>query len=59
MQSVVDDSWQLRVLDERDLVNVLLLVASHQQILVKIPQVWHQLVVDELRVQVGVIVFQV
>ena len=57
--SILDDARKLRVLDEGDLVDVLGLVASHEQILVQIPEIWNQFVFHELSIQVRVVVLQV
>lgn len=59
VQSVVDDSRQLGVLDERHLVDMLRLVTSHQQILVEISEIRHQFLLHKFCIQVRIVVFQV
>ena len=58
MQTVIDDTWQLGVLDECDLVDMCWLVTSHEEVFVQIGQIWHQFFTDELCIYVGIVVLQ-
>ena len=58
VQSVVDDSGQFCVLDEGHLVDVLGLIAAHQEVLVQVAQIRHQLILYEFGIQVFVVVLQ-
>lgn len=56
MQPVVDDTRQLGILDESDLVDVLALVAAHQQVAVEIVQVRLELHRYESIINAGVVI---
>lgn len=58
MQSVVYNSWELRVLDEGDLVHMLGLITPHQQILVKVLEVGLQFALDELGIDICIVVLE-
>ena len=57
VQAVINDSRKLCVLNKRHLVNMLGLVAAHQEVFVEVAEVRHQLIPDKFSIQVCVVVF--
>lgn len=59
MQPIVDYAGQFRVLDECDFVNVLLLIAPHEHILIQVTEVGNQVFLDEVSIKIGIVVLHV
>ena len=57
MKSVIDYSWKLCVLNEGNFINVVLLVAPHEQILVQILEIRFELLHNKLSINGSIIVF--
>ena len=59
MKSIIYNTGQLGVLDEGHLVDMVRLIAPHQEVLVKIAQVWCQLVPNKVCVYRLIVVLDV
>ena len=57
MEPVIDDTREFGIFDKCYFVNVVLLVASHQQILVQVLKIWGELFHNKLSVNTCIIVF--
>ena len=53
MEAVIYDSWQFGILDKSDLVDMIRVGAPHQQVLVEVSQVRHEV----LRHKIVVVIF--